>query len=325
MKRISYSEAILSAFQMIMKKDKNVILIGQGLWSPWYVGDTMRNLDKKFGKQRIIDSPVSENAVTGIAFGASLTKTRPVVIHPRMDFMILALDQIVNQAAKWRSMMGGNSYSNLTIRSIINRGGEQGAQHSQSLHSWLAHIPGLVVMMPATVQDAFDLLISSVKSNNPVVFIDDRWLYNDTIENFNNKFKYKKISNIQPKLLNIGRDITIVGLGYGTKIGIEVSQNLRKKGLFADLIDLRMLNPLKLNKVIKSVKKTKKILVIDPAWKNCSISSEVIATVSENLKENFTSMRCNIFPAPAPTAKNLEKIYYFNVKKITSDVIKKFF
>lgn len=244
MKRISYSEAILSAFQMIMKKDKNVILIGQGLWSPWYVGDTMRNLDKKFGKQRIIDSPVSENAVTGIAFGASLTKTRPVVIHPRMDFMILALDQIVNQAAKWRSMMGGNSYSNLTIRSIINRGGEQGAQHSQSLHSWLAHIPGLVVMMPATVQDAFDLLISSVKSNNPVVFIDDRWLYNDTIENFNNKFKYKKISNIQPKLLNIGRDITIVGLGYGTKIGIEVSQNLRKKGLFADLIDLRMLNPL---------------------------------------------------------------------------------
>ena len=175
--KTKYSYAILKAFERLLKTDKNVFLIGQGLWSPWYVGETMKDLDKKFGKSRVIDSPVSENAVTGIAFGASLTKSRPVVIHPRMDFMILALDQIVNQAAKWRFMMGGNASTNLTIRAIINRGGEQGAQHSQSLHSWFSHIPGLRVVMPYSPNDARDLLISSVLSNDPVLFIDDRWLY----------------------------------------------------------------------------------------------------------------------------------------------------
>ena len=214
--KIKYSTAILKAFERLLKKDKNVFLIGQGLWSPWYVGETMKDLDKKFGKSRIIDSPVSENAVTGIAFGASLTKSRPIVIHPRMDFMILALDQIVNQAAKWRFMMGGNASTNLTIRSIINRGGEQGAQHSQSLHSWLSHIPGLIVLMPSTVQDAYDLLISGVKSNNPVVYIDDRWLY-DLEASLNQRKSIKKLTSLTPKKLKKGEDLSIIGCGYGTK------------------------------------------------------------------------------------------------------------
>ncbi len=198
MKKIKYSKAILAAFEKIMSSNKNVFLIGQGLWSPWYVGETMKDLDKKFGKSRVIDSPVSENSITGIAMGASLTKLRPVVIHPRMDFMVLALDQIVNQAAKWRSMMGGHSYSNLTIRSIINRGGEQGAQHSQSLHSWLSHIPGLIVLMPSSVQDAYDLLLSAISSNNPTVYIDDRWLY-DEIDYLNKKRKKINILKLKPK------------------------------------------------------------------------------------------------------------------------------
>ena len=226
--KIKYSTAILKAFERLLKKDKNVFLIGQGLWSPWYVGETMKDLDKKFGKSRIIDSPVSENAVTGIAFGASLTKSRPIVIHPRMDFMILALDQIVNQAAKWRFMMGGNASTNLTIRSIINRGGEQGAQHSQSLHSWLSHIPGLIVLMPSTVQDAYDLLISGVKSNNPVVYIDDRWLY-DLEASLNQRKSIKKLTSLTPKKLKKGEDLSIIGCGYGTKIAIELSESLRKK------------------------------------------------------------------------------------------------
>ena len=120
-----------------------VFAIGQGLWSPWYVGNSMTDLDIQFGRERIIDTPVSELACTGAALGASLCGYRPVVVHPRVDFMLLAVDQIVTQAAKWRSMFGGQVSAPVTIRAIVNRGGEQGAQHSQALHSWFAHVPGL--------------------------------------------------------------------------------------------------------------------------------------------------------------------------------------
>ena len=322
--KIKYSTAILKAFERLLKKDKNVFLIGQGLWSPWYVGETMKDLDKKFGKSRIIDSPVSENAVTGIAFGASLTKSRPIVIHPRMDFMILALDQIVNQAAKWRFMMGGNASTNLTIRSIINRGGEQGAQHSQSLHSWLSHIPGLIVLMPSTVQDAYDLLISGVKSNNPVVYIDDRWLY-DLEASLNQRKSIKKLTSLTPKKLKKGEDLSIIGCGYGTKIAIELSESLRKKGITSDVIDLRILNPMRLDLVYRSVKKTKKIVVIDPGWKSCSISSEIIASLNDEYNLNFKSLRFNLYNSPAPTSKNLEKDFYFNNKKMLNKILKKLF
>ena len=322
--KIKYSTAILKAFERLLKKDKNVFLIGQGLWSPWYVGETMKDLDKKFGKSRIIDSPVSENAVTGIAFGASLTKSRPIVIHPRMDFMILALDQIVNQAAKWRFMMGGNASTNLTIRSIINRGGEQGAQHSQSLHSWLSHIPGLIVLMPSTVQDAYDLLISGVKSNNPFVYIDDRWLY-DLEASLNQRKSIKKLTSLTPKKLKKGEDLSIIGCGYGTKIAIELSESLRKKGITSDVIDLRILNPMRLDLVYRSVKKTKKIVVIDPGWKSCSISSEIIASLNDEYNLNFKSLRFNLYNSPAPTSKNLEKDFYFNNKKILNKILKKLF
>ena len=314
MKKIKYSNAILLAFENLLKKDKNVFLIGQGLWSPWYVGETMKDLDKKFGRARVIDSPVSENAVTGIAFGASLTKSRPIVIHPRMDFMVLALDQIVNQAAKWRFMMGGKASTNLTIRSIINRGGEQGAQHSQSLHSWLSHIPGLIVLMPYSVQDAYDLLIAGVKSNNPVIFIDDRWLYDD--EAFlNKKIQIKKLTSLKPKKIKNGNNLTIVGCGYGTKIALEIYNKLKKLGIYSDVIDLRILNPMRLDVVSNSVKKTKKLVVIDPAWKSCSISSEIIASLNDEFSLNFKSLRVNLFNSPAPTSKYLEKEFYFNKKK----------
>ena len=175
--KLSYSTAIRSAFEYLLSNYSDVFVIGQGLWSPWYVGETMTDLDKKFGIERIIDTPVSEAATTGLAVGASLCGSFPIVVHPRIDFMLYAMDPIVNQAAKWSSMFGGQSSPSVTIRAIINRGGEQGAQHSQSLHAWLAHIPGLRVVMPYSVEDARDMLIASTLSSDPVVYIDDRWLY----------------------------------------------------------------------------------------------------------------------------------------------------
>ena len=166
MGKITYSVAIRHAFQYLLKNYTNTCIMGQGLWSPWYVGSSMNDLEHEFGKDRVIDTPVSENATTGMALGAALTGLRTVVVHPRMDFMILATDQIVNQAAKWQSMLGGGIKIPLTVRGIINRGGEQGAQHSQALHAWYSHIPGLRVVMPSTALDARDLLISSVLCND---------------------------------------------------------------------------------------------------------------------------------------------------------------
>ena len=144
-KQIKYSKAIHEAFTYLLENHDEFFVIGQGLWSPWYVGETMKDLDKKFGKSRVIDTPVSELAVTGATIGASITGFKPLVVHPRVDFMLLAIDQIVTQAAKWRHMFGNNSSAPATFRAIINRGGEQGAQHSQSLQSWFAHIPGLKI------------------------------------------------------------------------------------------------------------------------------------------------------------------------------------
>ena len=165
MKNQTYADAILSAFEFILKNYNNSYLIGQGLWSPWYVGSTMKNLEVKFGKDRVIDSPVSESAVTGAAIGSSLVGMKPIVIHPRMDFMLYAMDAIINQAAKWGYLFGKKNTPSVVIRAIINRGGEQGAQHSQALHNFFCHTPGLDVVMPYSVKDARNLLISSVLSN----------------------------------------------------------------------------------------------------------------------------------------------------------------
>ena len=205
--KYNYGTAMLSAFEYLLEKYPEVFIIGQGLWSPWYVGNTMTDLDKKFGVNRIIDTPVSEAACTGAAVGASIAGMRPIVVQPRMDFMLYAMDAIVNQAAKWSHMLGGQANPSLTIRGIINRGGEQGAQHSQALHSIFAHIPGLKVLLPSTVSDARDLLISSVLCDDPVLYLDDRWLYEK--EQILPPIKQIALKDVRPRYLRKGDDLTI--------------------------------------------------------------------------------------------------------------------
>src|SRR6185295_4552687 len=165
------------ALHQSMTSDPDVVLIGQGVKSPWYVGNTCRNLVRDFGEQRVIDSPVSENGVTGVAVGAAIAGLRAVVVHPRMDFMLYAIDPIVNQAANWRYMSGGHSHAPVVIWGIVNRGGEQAAQHSQALQAWYAHVPGLKVVAPSTAYDAKGLLVAAIRDNNPVIYLTDRWLH----------------------------------------------------------------------------------------------------------------------------------------------------
>ena len=223
----NYGSAICAGFDYLLNNYPEVFVIGQGLWSPWYVGNSMNNLDTKYGIERVIDTPVSESACTGAAVGASLAGMKPIVVHPRMDFMLYAMDAIVNQAAKWSHMVGGQASPSVTVRAIINRGGEQGAQHSQALHSWFAHVPGLRVVMPATVADARDLLIASVLSQDPVMYIDDRWLYDQ--EDELPPVQELDLSKQTPRCIINGTDLTIVGSGNATLLAKKAALTLEQE------------------------------------------------------------------------------------------------
>ena len=314
-KKYNYGTAILSAFEHLLKNYREVFVIGQGLWSPWYVGNTMTDLDKKFGAERIIDTPVSESATTGAAVGASLAGMKPIVVHPRIDFMLYAMDAVVNQAANWSHMFGGQANPNVTIRGIINRGGEQGAQHS--------HIPGLRVVMPSTVADARDLLIASVLCKDPVMFIDDRWLYDQ--EDILPPIKEIDLTTQKPIVTSKGKDITIVASGHSSLLAREATQDLKKKNISAEVIDIRVLNPLYSKSIVNSVRKTKNLLVVDSGWTSGGFSAEIITKVIEQLPVNCLKnapVRVALPDAPAPTSRVLEKNYYIKKEDIVKSVKK---
>jgi pyruvate/2-oxoglutarate/acetoin dehydrogenase E1 component len=321
MRLLAYCDGIREAFEYCMETDPKCFAIGQGLWSPWYVGRSMDNLDKKFGRERVIDTPVSEQATTGIAVGAALLGYRPIVIHPRMDFMILATDQIVNQAAKWRHMLGGKVSPSMVIRGIVNRGGEQGAQHSQALHSWYAHIPGLRVVMPATAADARDLLIGAVQCDDPVLYIDDRWCYEHEEEV--GPPADVDLSKVRPEIRRDGTDITLAAAGHSVLLGLEAAEQLGSLGIQCDVVDMRMLNPMDPAVMIRSVRKTGRLLAIDGSWRTCGFAGELVALASEALQPadwRSSPARMTLPDAPAPTSKPLEAVYYTTAKDIVAKV-----
>lgn len=308
---LNYGTAILAAFEHLLGNYPEVFVIGQGLWSPWYVGNSMTALDVKFGTRRVIDTPVSESACTGAAVGAALAGMKPIVVHPRMDFMLYAMDAIVNQAAKWSHMVGGQANPGLTVRAIINRGGEQGAQHSQALHAWFAHVPGLRVVMPATVADARDLLVASVLSPDPVVYIDDRWLY-DLTDDLPPVVELD-LATQGPRVLAPGDDVTLVAAGFSTRLALQARHALAGEGISAEVVDLRVLNPLKPQAVVESVRKTGRLVAVDGGWRTCGLASEVLACAVEGLAPGAwkaAPVRVTLPDAPAPSARALERAYY---------------
>lgn len=317
MTRHNYGTAILSAFEYLLTRYPEVFVIGQGLWSPWYVGNSMTNLDKKFGQNRIIDTPVSELACTGAGVGAALAGMKPIVVHPRIDFMLYAIDSLVNQAAKWNHMFGGQASAGVTVRAIINRGGEQGAQHSQALHAWFAHIPGLRVVMPATVADARDLLIASVLSPDPVMYIDDRWLYEQEADL--PPIQEIDLKSQGPRRLAEGIDITVVAAGHSTLLAQQARAVLTAEGVSAEIIDLRVLNPLHPAEIITSVQKTRRLVVVDGGWRTAGMAGEIIASVCERIEPSALvapPRRITLPDAPAPASRVLEAVYYPTVAMI---------
>ena len=307
----TYGSAIREGFVHLLRNHPEVFVIGQGVWSPWYVGNTMTDLDIEFGRERVIDSPVSEAACTGVAVGAAIAGRRPIVVHPRMDFMILAVDQIVNQAAKWSSMFAGRAAAPVVIRGIINRGGQQGAQHSQALHAWFAHVPGLRVVMPATPLDARDLLVSAVLCGDPVLYIDDRWLY-DCRGDLPAEPDAKAIFG-GPRVRRPGEDVTLVGAGYSAYLADQAAATLAKEGVSAEVIDLRMINPLDVSAIVESVEKTGRLVAVDGGWTSCGLAGEIIAAVVERVEPGTlraSPRRLTLQDVPAPTSRVLESAYY---------------
>ena len=316
---LSYSLAINEAFHQMMSSDPSVMLIGQGVKSPWYVGNTAQGLLERFGEDRVIDTPVSENAMTGAAVGAALAGMRPIVVHPRMDFMLYAFDPIINEAANWHYMSGGKASVPVVIWGIVNRGGEQAAQHSQALHATFAHIPGLKVVMPSTPYDAKGLMISAIRDPNPVVFIDDRWLYrleDDVPEDVYSVEIGKGV------IRKPGNDVTLVAVSWMAREAEKALPQLEAEGIDAELIDLRSVKPLDADLVIASVRKTGRLVVADGGWRTCGIAAEVMALVMENAFESLKApvKRVTLPDCPAPASAVLEAAYYPGAEAIVAAV-----
>lgn len=318
MRIIKYNSAINEALRQLLEKDKNVFVIGQGVKSPWYAGGTTDRLIKQFGEERVIDTPVSENAVTGAAVGAAISGLRPIVMHPRMDFALYAADPIINEAANWNYMTGGKENCPVVFWLIINRGGEQAAQHSQALQAMYSHIPGLKVVAPSNPSDAKGLLASAVYDGNPVVFIDDRWLYNmegDVPEDLY-KTEIGKAEIKKP-----GKDITIISYSYILNECLKAAEELKKEGIDAEVIDLKTIKPIDKDTIFESAKKTGKVLIVDASWKSFGVSAEISALISEqSIRLKSPIKRLCLPDCPAPADSDLEKEYYLNKGKIIKAV-----
>jgi len=272
-----FSDAINEALFFSLKKDKNLLCYGLGINDPKRTFSTTYQLLEKFGEKRIFEVPNSENTIMGLAVGAAIGGIKSVITHQRLDFFLLAMDQLVNSAAKWKYMFGRKKSLPITIRLIIGRGWGQGPTHSQNLQSWFYHIPGLKIVCPSNPKDAKELLINSIFDPNPVIFIEHRWLHNSI-------GPVKKKDSISTLILNKvfkkGKDITIIANGYLTIEAIEASKILGSQfGISCEIIDLKVIKPLNLNLIFNSIKKTKRVLLLDTGMTTGSISADICAKI----------------------------------------------
>ena len=319
MRNLKFYEAIREATAISLQDDPSVYLIGLGVPDPKGIFGTTEGLQSKFGSDRVMDMPISENGMTGVAIGSALVGMRPILTHQRVEFALLSMEQIVNQAAKWFHMTAGKNNIPLVIRMIIGRGWGQGAQHSQSLESWFAHIPGLKVVMPATPYDAKGLLISAVEDNNPVIFMEHRWLHNTFGEVPEEKYK---VPIGEAKVINKGSDITIVSHSYMSIEALKSAKILKKHNVSCEIVDLRSLRPLDVNTIITSVKKTKRLLVVDNGWTKFGVSAEIISSITEKIFSDLKSApkRIGIEDVPIPSTRALAIHSYPTPSKIINAV-----
>lgn len=308
-RELKFFQALNEAVDLCMAKDPTVYIIGLGVPDPKGIFGSTLGLQEKYGSARVLDMPTSENGMTGVAIGSALVGMRPILTHQRIDFALLSIEQIVDQAAKWHYMFGGKMKVPLVIRMIIGRGWGQGPQHSQSLQAWFAHIPGLKVVMPTTPYDAKGLLIAAIEDDNPVIFLEHRWLYNITGPVPEGIYR---VPLGQAKVVREGDDLTIAATSYMTLEALRAAETLSKEGIRAEIIDIRSLRPWDGRLVLDSVRKTGRLLVADTGWTTCGFSAEVVARVTEEAFNELKSppVRIGLPDCPTPTTPELAKHYY---------------
>jgi pyruvate/2-oxoglutarate/acetoin dehydrogenase E1 component len=316
---ITSAQAIRDALAESMRERPEVYLMGEGVADPSGIFGTVEGLFAEFGPERVVEMPVAENGLTGIAIGTALMGRRPVMTHQRVDFALLCLEQLFNTAAKSHYVTGGRHRVPLTVRMVIGRGWGQGPQHSQSLEALFAQIPGLKVVMPSTPYDFKGMLHAAIADDNPVIFLEHRWLHYVTGAVPDGAY-HAPLDG--PKIVHPGDRLTVVATSYMVLEALRAATALERVGCPIEVIDLRVLRPLNVSPILASVRKTGRLIVCDTGWTQFGIGAEIIASVVERdlgaLKER--PARIGLPDHPTPSSLSLAETYYPSSKEIVDRV-----
>lgn len=317
--RLTYKEAAAEGILQAMERDNRVFLLGEGVDNIRGVYGHVLPAFRRFSEKRVIDTPLSENALTGFAVGAALNGMRPVLIHQRNDFMLLAMDQMFNQAAKLRFASGGRHKIPLTILSFIARKSGEGVQHSQSLQAIFAHFPGVKVGMPACPEDAKGMICAAVEDDDPVIIL-EHCLFLDKSD-FVPEGYYK--TPFCARVVKEGKDLTFAAVSAAVRDALEASEIFEKQGVSAEVIDLRWIRPLDVDTIVKSVSKTGRLVVVDTGWPMFGVGAEVIASVCERAMDSMIlpPRRVSMADSPCPASQYLQSGFHPDVKAIIDAVL----
>jgi len=319
-RKITYCQAINEAISQEMERDPTVFIYGIGVSDHKRIFGSTGGLVEKFGLQRCFDTPLSEDGMTGFGLGAAINGLRPIHVHARVDFLLLCMNQLANMISSCRYGSGGKLHVPLVIRAIIGRGWGQTFQHSKSMHSVFAHIPGLKVVIPTTPADAKGLLISAIRNNDPVLFIEHRWLYY-AIEEVDEQPYSVPLG--KARILRPGSNITVVGVSWMNVEVLKAADVLQSKhGVSVEVVDPRTISPLDDELITKSVSKTGRCIVADNDWLHCGFSAELAARISESCFARLKSpvKRIGFAFTPCPSARHLEDRFYPNAADIVRAV-----
>lgn len=314
---ISYTEAVREAADLEMARDNSVIVFGLDVDDPKAIQGTTKGLLQKYGPERVFGTPLSEDAMTGAAIGMALAGLRPVHVHIRMDFLMLAMNQLINVAAKSHYMYGGQVHIPMVVRSMIGKSWGQGAQHSQGLYSYFMHIPGLKVVAPTTPYDAKGCLIHAIRDNNPVMYVEHRILHFQKGPVPEGSYE---VAPGKARITAHGNDVTLVGISYMQLECLRAQRYLESVGIQAEVIDPIWLSPLDIDTIVESARRTGRLVVVDNGWTTCGASAEIAAQVAERLQDErpVRIRRMGFAPVTCPTTPSLENHYYPNSRDIAS-------
>jgi pyruvate dehydrogenase E1 component beta subunit len=316
---ITMREALNQAMREEMRRDPSVFLLGEEVGQYQGAYKITQGLLQEFGEWRVRDTPIAEEAIAGVAVGAAFVGMRPIAEMMTFNFSILALDQIVNHAAKYRYMSGGQIRCPMVLRGPSGAAAQVAAQHSQAFESWFAHVPGLVVVMPSTPKDAKGLLKSAIRDDNPVIFMENEVLYNLKGEVPEEEFT---IPLGLGEVKRVGKDVTIVAWSRSTQFALQAAELLAKDGVEAEVVDPRTLRPLDEDVIFDSVRKTNRCVVVEEGWRYAGFGAEVADRVQRECFDALDApvIRVTAADVPMPYSRMLEKAYLPQPEKVVEAV-----